>query len=133
MSSKNPERTFHSKPGSKYEEDLWKIDQLYKQGFTLETIVDYIGLSLPTVKEILKRIHENNSPLPKTPSKKIDETARKHMESVIRKNPSVTYNDLWLGLSASGIKVCQTTLWYTLKNMGYSRTKGKFVKSRGDE
>lgn len=45
--------------------------------------------------------------------------AQRHMERLVRKNPSITYDDLRLNLKGAGINVCRATVISSLREIGF--------------
>ncbi|RCH82875.1 hypothetical protein CU098_000677, partial [Rhizopus stolonifer] len=65
------------------ERKFWDIYYLHKHGVNLSGVKDTVELPKSTVHNIVKRIEETSSPLPKKQSeasKKIDERASRHLQ-----------------------------------------------------
>lgn len=89
-------------------ESFGGIYYLHKHGVNLSGIKDTVELPKSTVHNIVKRIEETGSPLPKKQpgaSKKIDERASRHLQRVTREDPFAPYSQLQTELNAIDIMV----------------------------
>ncbi|KAG2206526.1 hypothetical protein INT47_008543 [Mucor saturninus] len=113
----------HSKEsGLTSESKLWGVYWLHKHGVSQSAISRTTELSTSTVHNILKRVKETGSPLPKKApgaSKKINERSQRALERVVRSKPTMSYNDLKMELDRADVNACRATVISSLKDMEF--------------
>jgi transposase len=90
------------------------------------------GVSLSSVKRYAKALSEGRSLSPgKAPGKrpKLDEKARRLLEADVEERPLVKLSDRREYLKkAAGVSVSESTLSRALREMGFGRKKGRWVR-----
>ncbi|OAD69420.1 Homeodomain-like DNA binding domain-containing transcription factor [Phycomyces blakesleeanus NRRL 1555(-)] len=81
-----------------------------------------VGMSLSTVKYIIKRVDETGLPEPRKGSgrpRKIDERTERHLVQIVCKDPFASFSRLRASLKNMEIFVCRKTIISCLKHLGF--------------
>jgi transposase len=124
----------HHGPMDAYSEDLRRkiVEALEQQRMNKSEAARTFGVSLSSVKRYAKAVSEGRSLSPgKAPGKrpKLDEKARRLLEADLEERPFAKLKDRREYLRrVAGISVSESTLSRTLRQMGFGRKKGRWVR-----
>jgi transposase len=117
-----------------YSEDLRKkiVESVQQRRMNKSEAARAFGVSLSSVKRYVKAVREGRPLTPgKAPGKspKLDEKARRLLEADVEERPFVKLKDRRGYLTkVAGVSVSESTLSRTIRRMGFSRKKGRWVR-----
>ena len=117
-----------------YSEDLRQkiVEALERRGMNKSEAARAFGVSLSSVKRYAKAVSEGRSLSPgKAPGKrpKLDEKARRLLEANVEERPFAKLSDRQEYLErVAGVRVSESTLSRALRQMGFGRKKGRWVR-----
>jgi transposase len=117
-----------------YSEDLRQkiVQALERRRMNKSEAARAFGVSLSSVKRYAKAVREGRSLSPgKAPGKrpKLDEKARRLLEANVEERPFAKLSDRQEYLErVAGVRVSESTLSRTLRQMGFGRKKGRWVR-----
>jgi transposase len=117
-----------------YSEDLRRkiVQALQQQRMNKSEAAHVFGVSLSSVKRYAKAAREGRSLSPgKAPGKrpKLDEKARRLLEANVKERPFAKLSDRQEYLErVAGVRVSESTLSRALRQMGFGRKKGRWVR-----
>jgi transposase len=117
-----------------YSEDLRRkiVQALQQQRMNKSEAAHVFGVSLSSVKRYAKAAREGRSLSPgKAPGKrpKLDEKARRLLEANVKERPFAKLTDRQEYLErVAGVRVSESTLSRALRQMGFGRKKGRWVR-----
>jgi len=117
-----------------YSEDLRQkiVEALERRRMNKSEAARAFGVSLSSVKRYAKAVREGRSLKPgKAPGKrpKLDEKARSLLEANVEERPFAKLSDRQEYLErVAGVRVSESTLSRALRQMGFGRKKGRWVR-----
>ena len=117
-----------------YSEDLRQkiVQALERRRMNKSEAARAFGVSLSSVKRYAKAVREGRSLSPgKAPGKrpKLDEKARRLLEANVEERPFAKLSDRQEYLErVAGVRVSESTLSRALRQMGFGRKKGRWVR-----
>ena len=117
-----------------YSEDLRQkiVEALVRRRMNKSEAARAFGVSLSSVKRYAKAVREGRSLSPgKAPGKrpKLDEKARRLLEANVEERPFAKLSDRQEYLErVAGVRVSESTLSRALRQMGFGRKKGRWVR-----
>ena len=117
-----------------YSEDLRQkiVQALQQRRMNKSEAASAFGVSLSSVKRYAKAVREGRSLSPgKAPGKrpKLDEKARRLLEADVQERPFAKLSDRQEYLErVAGVRVSESTLSRALRQMGFGRKKGRWVR-----
>ena len=117
-----------------YSKDLRKkiVEALERRRMNKSEVARAFGVSLSSVKRYVKAVREGRSLSPgKAPGKrsKLDEKARRLLETNVEERPFAKLSDRQEYLErVAGVRVSESTLSRALRQMGFGRKKGRWVR-----
>ena len=117
-----------------YSEDLRQkiVEALERRRMNKSEAARAFGVSLSSVKRYAKAVREGRSLSPgKAPGKrpKLDEKARRLLEANVEERPFAKLSDRQEYLErVAGVRVSESTLSRALRQMGFGRKKGRWVR-----
>ena len=117
-----------------YSEDLRQkiVEALERRRMNKSEAARAFGVSLSSVKRYAKAVREGRSLSPGTaPGKrpKLDEKARRLLEANVEERPFAKLKDRQEYLErVAGVRVSESTLSRALRQMGFGRKKGRWVR-----
>lgn len=117
-----------------YSEDLRQkiVEALERRRMNKSEAARAFGVSLSSVKRYAKAVREGRSLSPgKAPGKrpKLDEKARRLLEANVEERPFAKLKDRQEYLErVAGVRVSESTLSRALRQMGFGRKKGRWVR-----
>ena len=117
-----------------YSEDLRQkiVEALERRRMNKSEAARAFGVSLSSVKRYAKAVREGRSLSPgKAPGKrpKLDEKARRLLEADVEERPFAKLSDRQEYLErVAGVRVSESTLSRALRQMGFGRKKGRWVR-----
>ena len=117
-----------------YSEDLRQkiVEALQRRRMNKSEAARAFGVSLSSVKRYAKAVREGRSLSPgKAPGKrpKLDEKARRLLEANVEERPFAKLSDRQEYLErVAGVRVSESTLSRALRQMGFGRKKGRWVR-----
>ena len=117
-----------------YSEDLRQkiVEALERRPMNKSEAARAFGVSLSSVKRYAKAVREGRSLSPgKAPGKrpKLDEKARRLLEANVEERPFAKLKDRQEYLErVAGVRVSESTLSRALRQMGFGRKKGRWVR-----
>ena len=117
-----------------YSEDLRQkiVEALEPRRMNKSEAARAFGVSLSSVKRYAKAVREGRSLSPgKAPGKrpKLDEKARRLLEANVEERPFAKLSDRQEYLErVAGVRVSESTLSRALRQMGFGRKKGRWVR-----
>jgi transposase len=117
-----------------YSEDLRRkiVEAVQQRRMNKSDAARAFGVSLSSVKRYVKAVQEGRSLSPgKAPGKSptLDEKARRLLEAHVEEHPFAKLSQRREYLQkVAGISVSESTLSRTVRSMGFSRKKGRWVR-----
>jgi transposase len=117
-----------------YSEDLRQkiVQALERRRMNKSEAARAFGVSLSSIKRYAKAVREGRSLSPgKAPGKrpKLDEKARRLLEANVEEHPFAKLSDRQEYLErVAGVRVSEATLSRALRQMGFGRKKGRWVR-----
>ena len=117
-----------------YSEDLRRkiVEAVQQRRMNKSEAARAFGVSLSSVKRYVKAVQEGRSLSPgKAPGKRptLDEKARKLLEAHVEEHPFAKLSQRREYLQkVAGVSVSESTLSRTVRSMGFSRKKGRWVR-----
>jgi len=117
-----------------YSEDLRQkiVQALERRRMNKSEAARAFGVSLSSIKRYAKAVREGRSLSPgKAPGKrpKLDEKARRLLEANVEEHPFARLSDRQEYLErVAGVRVSESTLSRALRQMGFGRKKGRWVR-----
>jgi transposase len=109
-----------------------KIVEAVSTGTPKAQVARSFGVGLSTVKRYAGRAERGEGLTPrKSPGKgrKVDETAERLLERDLEERPTATLPQRCELLArVAGVEVSDSTVWRTLRRMGFSRKKDRWVR-----
>lgn len=100
----------------------WGVYWLNKEGYSNTVIGKKVGLPRETVRTIVKRIEETNTPLPRQSTgrpKKINPRGLRHLERAVIRDPFMSIQQARDELKRNNINVCRDTVVSYLRDLGF--------------